>query len=60
MNRAAEWVEAFSWRYPALSMGCRPVSTLPTLREAGAIVLFERTIGVPLWPFTVYVVQKPA
>lgn len=47
-------------RLPNISLGCRPVSVLPALERAGARLLFERTIGVPLWPFLVFVIQKPA
>jgi len=41
-------------------MGCRPVEVLPALVEAGGRVVFERRIGVPVWPFLVAVVEKPA
>jgi demethylmenaquinone methyltransferase / 2-methoxy-6-polyprenyl-1,4-benzoquinol methylase len=41
-------------------MGCRSVEVLPALKSAGGKVLFSRTIGVPLWPFHVFVIQKPA
>ncbi len=56
----ADRVENVVWRLPWLSMGCRAVSVWPTLEAAGARLLFERRIGVPLWPFQVFVVQKPA
>jgi ubiquinone/menaquinone biosynthesis C-methylase UbiE len=63
-NGAVRWiadrVESVVWRFPSLSMGCRPVETLSALRGAGADVLFEERIGVPLWPFVVYSVHKPA
>jgi ubiquinone/menaquinone biosynthesis C-methylase UbiE len=52
-------IEVLAWRLPALSMGCRPVSVLPTLRALGAIVESDRRLGVPLWPFHVFVVRKP-
>jgi ubiquinone/menaquinone biosynthesis C-methylase UbiE len=55
----ASAVESVVWRIPSLSMGCRPVSTLPALREAGAHVIMEKHFGVPLWPFVFYVVDKP-
>ena len=62
-NRAVRWlgdlVERVVWRFPSLSMGCRPVETLSTLRGAGAEVRLERRYGVPLWPFVAYVVAKP-
>ena len=40
-------------------MGCRAVSVLPALLRAGAKPLFERRLGVPLYPFLVFVVAKP-
>jgi len=55
----AERVEALAWRWPALSMGCRAVEVLPRLRQLGALVELDRTLGVPLWPFHVFVVRKP-
>jgi ubiquinone/menaquinone biosynthesis C-methylase UbiE len=63
-NGAVRWVadrvESVVWRFPSLSMGCRPVETLSALRNAGAEVLFEKHFGVPLWPFIAYAVRKPA
>jgi len=56
----ADRVEDLAWRFPSLSMGCRSVEVLPTLTDAGAKVLFSKIIGVPLWPFLVVVVEKPA
>jgi len=50
-------VEEMAWRFPYLSMGCRAVDVLPALVAAGAMVRFDRRIGVPLWPFRVFVVQ---
>ncbi len=32
------------------------VSVLPTLQQAGGDIVFEKHIGVPLWPFMVFVV----
>ena len=62
-KRAVKWladkVENIAWRFPWLSMGCRAVDVLPALRQAGAKVIFTRHIGVPLWPFVVFVVEKP-
>ncbi len=63
-NTLVRWcshvVESAAWRIPALTLGCRPVSVLAALKEAGAEVLLEDTIGVPLWPFEVFVVKKPS
>lgn len=56
----ARRVESVVWRFPSLSMGCRPVVTLPALEEAGARVVEKKTFGVPTWPFLFYVVEKPA
>ena len=59
LARLGRWVEAVAWRLPLLSMGCRSVNVLPALQEAGGRVVFERRIGVPLWPFVVFVIEKP-
>jgi ubiquinone/menaquinone biosynthesis C-methylase UbiE len=56
----ADKVEGWVWRFPSLSLGCRSVSVLPALRRAGGKVLFEKQIGIPLWPFLVLVIEKPA
>lgn len=60
MRWVADRVEGVAWRIPALSMGCRAVSVLPHLVALGARVELERHIGVPLWPFDVFVVRKPS
>lgn len=63
-NPAVRWladkVENFAWRFPSLSMGCRSVCVLPALKAAGAHVIFLERIGIPWWPFLVFVVEKPA
>ena len=56
----ADRVEDWAWRFPWLSMGCRSVEVLSTLKGAGATIVFSRTIGIPLWPFLVFVAEKPA
>jgi len=62
-NPVAKWlsnqVEDLAWHFPWLSMGCRSVEVLPVLESLGAKVLFLKKIGVPLWPFLVFVAQKP-
>ena len=55
----ADRIEDLAWRFPWLSMGCRSVDVLPALKSAGGEVLFSKRIGVPLWPFHVFVVRKP-
>lgn len=52
-------VEDIAWRFPWLSMGCRSVNVLPALKKAGGKVLLLEHIGVPLWPFLVFVIEKP-
>ncbi len=63
-NRAVKWlaerVENWAWRFHWLSMGCRSVAVLPALEQAGGKVIFSKNIGVPLWPFFVFIVEKPA
>lgn len=56
----ADRVEDWAWHFPSLSMGCRSVEVLPTLISVGGKVLFLRRIGIPLWPFLVFVIEKPA
>jgi demethylmenaquinone methyltransferase/2-methoxy-6-polyprenyl-1,4-benzoquinol methylase len=59
LQRLADWAERLYWNIPALSLGCRAISILPTLKEEGAKLIFKKRIGFPLWPFLVFVVQKP-
>jgi len=56
----ADRVEDVAWRLPWLSMGCRFVDVLPDLEAAGAKVLLSRNIGFPLWPFRVFIIEKPS
>jgi ubiquinone/menaquinone biosynthesis C-methylase UbiE len=56
----ADKVEDLAWRFPTLSLGCRSVAVLPALQEAGGRLLLRERIGVPLWPFLVLFVEKPA
>jgi ubiquinone/menaquinone biosynthesis C-methylase UbiE len=60
LRKLGGWVEGVAWHLHWLSMGCRSVSVQPALEEAGGRLIFERRIGVPLWPFLVFVVEKPA
>lgn len=55
----ANRVEEIAWHLPSLSLGCRSVEVLPTLEELGCNIIFEKQIGLPLWPFFVFVVEKP-
>lgn len=56
----ADRVEGLVWHIPSISLGCRSVSVLPSLQQAGCKVTFKKHIGVPLWPFIVFVAEKPA
>ena len=56
----ADRVEDLAWRFPWLSMGCRSVDVLPDLENVGGKVLLLKHIGVPLWPFLVFVIEKPS
>lgn len=63
-NRIVKWlsdrVEDWAWYFPSISMGCRSVDVLPVLESAGGKILFSRKIGVPLCPFLVFIIDKPA
>lgn len=56
----ADRVENIAWHFPLLSMGCRSVDVLPALQSLGGKVLLSKQIGVFLWPFLVFVIEKPA
>ncbi|MGA7297266.1 MAG: class I SAM-dependent methyltransferase [Rhodanobacteraceae bacterium] len=55
----ADKVESLVWHIPSISLGCRSVSVLPALQQAGCKTVFKKHIGVPLWPFVVFVLEKP-
>jgi len=55
----ADKVEWLVWRIPSISLGCRPVSVLSALKRSGGKIIFEKRIGIPLWPFAVFVLEKP-
>lgn len=55
----ADRVEKLAWHFPWLSMGCRSVSVLDALEKAGGQLIFSKNIGVPLWPFFVFIIEKP-
>lgn len=55
----ADRVEDIAWHLPWLSMGCRSVNVLAALKNAGGKVFLFRYIGVPLWPFLVFIIEKP-
>jgi ubiquinone/menaquinone biosynthesis C-methylase UbiE len=56
----ADRVEDIAWHFPWLSMGCRSVNVLPAMENVGGKVLLLKHIGVPLWPFLIFVIEKPA
>jgi len=59
VKRLADLIEDVAWHLPWLSMGCRSVNVLADLKNAGGKVLLTRYIGVPLWPFLVFIIEKP-
>lgn len=59
VKKLAEWIENIYWKIPEISLGCRSVEVLPTLEDLGGKLIFKKKIGVPLWPFLVFVVEKP-
>jgi len=62
-SHAVKWladrVEDVAWKIPALSMGCRAVDVIPALEQAGGQMVLNTTIGIPLWPFKVLIIEKP-
>lgn len=59
VKKLADWAEAIYWKVPELSLGCRAVEVLPTLEKLGGKLLLKKRIGFPLWPFLVFIVEKP-
>ena len=55
----ADRVEDVAWHFPWLSMGCRSVDVLPALVSTGGKIMLSKHIGVPLWPFQVFIIEKP-
>ena len=55
----ADRVEDIAWHFTWLSMGCRSVNVLPAMENVGGKVLLLKHIGVPLWPFLIFVIEKP-
>jgi hypothetical protein len=60
MKWMSDLIEGIVWHIPSISLRCRAVSVLPSLETLGCKILFRKYIGVPLWPFLVFVVEKPA
>lgn len=62
-NRVVKWladkVEGLVWHFPSISLGCRSVSILPILEHADCRIVSQKHFGVPLWPFLVFVAEKP-
>lgn len=56
----ADRIESIVWHFPSISLGCRSVSILPTLEHLGCKIVLKKHIGVPLWPFLVFVAEKPS
>jgi demethylmenaquinone methyltransferase/2-methoxy-6-polyprenyl-1,4-benzoquinol methylase len=55
----ADRIEDVAWRFPKLSMGCRSINVLPVLKNLGGTVILSKHIGIPLWPFLVFIIKKP-
>ncbi len=58
VRRLADAVENVVWHLPAVSLGCRSVEIRPVLEAFDGRWLFDRLIGVPLWPFRAIVFEK--
>lgn len=63
-NKILKWlddkIEDLVWHFSSISLGCRPINILPIMEKAGAKLLYSSFIGVPLWPFQIIVLKKPA
>lgn len=59
LKKLSDLVEEWAWHFSWLSMGCRSVSVLPALENKGVRIIFSKRIGIPLWPFFVFIAEKP-
>jgi ubiquinone/menaquinone biosynthesis C-methylase UbiE len=59
-RKLAAVVEEVAWKIPQLSLGCRSIEVLPTFQKLGGKLISKWEIGVPLWPFLVFIVEKPS
>ena len=59
LKHLADRVEDMAWRFTWLSMGCRSVNVLPALVGVGGQTLLSKHIGFPLWPFRLFIIEKP-
>jgi ubiquinone/menaquinone biosynthesis C-methylase UbiE len=59
-RKLAAVVEEVSWKIPQLCLGCRSIEVLPTFQKLGGRLISKWEIGVPLWPFLVFVLEKPS
>jgi len=55
----ADRVEDIAWLIPSLSMGCRAIDVLASIKQIDARILLDKKIGIPLWPFRVLIIEKP-
>ncbi len=54
-KKIADAIENIVWRFPSLSLGCRAVNVLPALEEMGVTIIYKKKIGIPYWPFLIFV-----
>lgn len=59
MKWLADRVEDIAWLIPSLSMGCRAIDVLPAIQQTDARIVMDKSIGIPLWPFRVIIIEKP-
>ena len=60
VRAVADAVESVAWKITTLSMGCRSIEVLPAFQKAGGRITYQKYFGIPLWPFFIFVVEKPA
>lgn len=54
----SDGVERMVWHVPKLGLACRPVDIIPVLGSLKGYLIDQKRIGVPLWPFQLFVFRK--
>ena len=58
LNGISKGIEHAIWYLPKLSLACRPIEIISHLNEFKGHLLDQNRIGVPLWPFQLFVFRK--
>ncbi len=58
LDSISKSIEHLIWYLPKLSLACRPIEILSHLNEYKGHLVDQKRIGVPLWPFQLFIFRK--